>query len=45
MLLNNSAAHCMYLSPHFDINFQIPLLVKYDQLGSIVIRLTAEVSY
>ena len=33
----------MYILPHFDVDFQIPLLIKYNQLGSMVILLTVEV--
>ena len=31
--------------PHFDVDFQTPLLIMYNQLGSIVIILTVEVSH
>ena len=26
---------CMYILPHFDVDFQIPLMIKYNQLGSL----------
>ena len=29
--------------PHFDVDFQMPLLIKYNQLGSMVIFLIVEV--
>ena len=35
----------MYILPHFDADFQIPLLIKYNDLGSIIILLTVEVSH
>ena len=36
---------CMYILPHFDVDFQTPLLIKYNELGSIVILMTVEVSH
>ena len=33
----------MYILPHFDVDFQISLLIKYNHLGSVVILLTVEV--
>ena len=35
----------MYILPHFDVDFQILLLIKYNELGSMVIVLTVEVSH
>ena len=35
----------MYILPHFDVDFQILLLIKYNQLGLTVILLTVEVSH
>ena len=34
---------CIYILPHFDVDFHIPLLKKYNHLGSMVILLTVEV--